>query len=112
MTAKGSSRAKAVEPPQSLTVPAGTQIEGQWTFKPAEAPADRQHRLRKEAWSFWVKEASTYIVALLILLVTAVYCFSVLLKPGATLEERRWVMSVVTSLIVGIVGYVFGKSTK
>jgi hypothetical protein len=103
---------KQVKLRDEFIVPAGFDIEGKLEFKPPEDPDAKRHRLRKEVWSFWVKEALTYIVALIILLMTAVYCFWVLLKPGTTLEERKWVMSVVTSLIVGIVGYVFGKSTK
>jgi hypothetical protein len=107
-----SSRSKEQKPAESVTIPAGFALEGKLEFKPPEDMEERRHRLRKDAWSFWVKEASVYLVALLVLLMTTAYCFWVLLRPGAAKEERQWVMSVLTSLIVGIVGYVFGKSIK
>jgi hypothetical protein len=65
-----------------------------------------------DARSFWIKEASVYIVALAILVVTTAYCFWVLWHPGLAKEDRQWAMSTLTALLVGIVGYVFGKATK
>lgn len=95
-----------------IAFPKGSVVEGEWRIKPPEKPAEAAHRRRKENWSFWVKEASTYLVALLILLGTAVYCFWVLIQRDPPLDDKKFVMSILTSLLVGIVGYVFGKVTK
>jgi hypothetical protein len=111
LTARPSSGSRQQKPGQQLTIPGGFDVEGELKFKPHEDPEERRHRLRKDAWSFWVKEALAYIVALIIVLITAVYCSWALWHP-VTSEERQWVMSTLTSLLVGIVGDVFGKVTK
>ena len=77
-----------------------------------EHHSERSHRLRKENWSFWVKDVSTLVMALLILLATAIYCFWTLIRTDPPLDEKKFVMSILTSLVVGIVGYLFGKVTK
>jgi hypothetical protein len=110
--ARPASRKEIEEPFQILSIPRGSTIEGEWKVRPPESAAERRHRLRKDAWSFWVKEASTYIVALLVMVSTTVYCLWALFQPGLSREDRQWVMSVLGSLLVGIVGYVFGKATK
>ena len=92
--------------------PDGAIIEGEWRVKPPEKPAEAAHRRRKENWSFWVKDVSTYVVALLVILATAVYCFRTLIRVDPPLDEKKFVMSILTSLIVGIMSYLFGKGTK
>ena len=83
-------KTKQLNPHDAFTIPGGLDIEGRLEFKPPEDPDAKRHRLRHEVWSFWVKEASTYIVALLVLLMTAAYCFWILFfKAGTDLEERR-----------------------
>jgi hypothetical protein len=59
-----------------------------------------------------VKEALPYIIALVIVGLTAVYCFRVLFYQSSPKEERQWVLSTLTSLLVGVIGYVFGKVSK
>ena len=94
----------------SVVYPGNMEVEA--TLKSPEDKVERAHRLRKDIWSFWIKEALTYVVALIILLTTAVYCFWVLWHSGSGIEEKKWAMSIVTSLLVGIVGFVFGKVAK
>jgi hypothetical protein len=96
----------------SIVVPQGVTIEGELKFKPHEDDQEKIHRIRTDARSFWIKEAPVYIVALMILITTATYCFWVLWHPGFAKDDRQWAMSTLTSLLVGIVGYVFGKATK
>jgi hypothetical protein len=48
----------------------------------------------------------------MILVLTTAYCFSVLWHPGFAKEDRQWAMFTLTTLLVGIVGYLFGKATK
>ena len=111
--ARPSDSRRSRNPVQSFTFPTGSIVEGELKLRPRRDRARRTHRLRKEIWSFWVKEASTYLVA-----------FSILVWPPRSIasgsssspdspqEEKQWVMSILTSLLVGIVGYVFGKVTK
>jgi hypothetical protein len=105
-----SRRSKEQKTPRQYIVPGGTVLEG--GIRPEETAEERKHRLKKDVWSFWVKEALAYIVALFILGITAVYCFWVLFHPASSKEERQWVLSTLTSLLVGVIGYVFGKVTK
>lgn len=105
-------RSRERKPNQAYNFPEGFVAEGKLEFKPPETAPERNYRLRKDFWSFFIKEALVYIVALLILSMTTVYCLWTLWRSDAPLEERKWVMSTLTSLLVGIVGYVFGKSTK
>jgi hypothetical protein len=81
-------------------------------IKTAEQPTEMDHRLRKEFLSFIVKDLSTYGVAILILLVALIYCFSVLVIRSSSAEEKSWAMSVLTSILTGAIGFAFGKSSK
>jgi len=81
-------------------------------IKTAEQPTEMDHRLRKEFLSFVVKDLSTYGVAILIVLVVLIYCFSVLVLRNSPAEERSWAMSVLTSILTGAVGFAFGKTSK
>ncbi len=95
-----------------FSFPKGSVYEGEWRVRPPEKPADAAHRRRNENWSFWVKEAPAYFLAILVLSGTAIYCFWILVQRNPPLEEKKWVMSIVTSLVVGIIGFLFGKVTK
>jgi len=108
--ARPASRAKKQEDIGSIVIPQGMAVKAE--IKSPEDKAEKFQRLKMEVWSFWIKEALVYVFALVILLTTAVYCFWVLWHPGSSMEEKHWVMSTLTSLLVGIVGYVFGKVTK
>ncbi len=109
MTKPASGTPKQAKVTQILA-PSDMEVEAK--FKSREDKVERAHRLRKDIWSFWIKEALTYVVALVVLLTAAVYCFRVSWHPGSGFEEKKWAMSIVTSLLVGIVGFVFGKVAK
>ena len=81
-------------------------------IKTAEDPAELDHRLRKEFFSFLVKDLCTYGVAILIVLVVLLYCFIVLVVRSSSPEEKNWAMSVLTSILSGAVGFAFGKTSK
>lgn len=93
-------------------IPEGFVKEGKIEFRPPESPDERRHRLRKDFWSFAVKDLLSYAVALSVLTAASAYSLVVLWRSGSRPEERSWAMSTLTSLLVGIVGYVFGKATK
>jgi hypothetical protein len=81
-------------------------------IKTTEHPTEMDHRLRKEFLSFVVKDLSTYGIAILIVLVALIYCFSVLVLRSSSSEEKAWAMSVLTSILTGAIGFAFGKTTS
>ena len=101
---------KSTQRGQEFSFPAGAVIDVR--VKPPEKSAEAAHRRRKANWSFWVKDVSTYVVALLIILATAIYCFWTLIRTEPPLDEKKFAMSILMSLVVGIMGYLFGKVTK
>jgi hypothetical protein len=101
--ARPSSRSKQETPARSFTFPGDAVVE-EFRIRSPENDLERKHRLRKEA--------SIYIVALLIIVVTAIYCFWVLFHPAYPREDRQWAMSILGGLIGGIVGYLYGRASK
>jgi hypothetical protein len=81
-------------------------------IKTAEHPMEMDYRLRKDFFSFLVKDLCTYGVAILIVLVALIYCFVVLVVRSSSPEEKNWAMSVLTSILTGAIGFAFGKSAK
>jgi hypothetical protein len=81
-------------------------------IKTTEDPAEMEHRLRKEFFSFIVKDLGTYGIAILIVLVVLIYCFIVLVVRSSSPEEKSWAMSILTSILTGAIGFAFGKSSK
>jgi hypothetical protein len=77
-----------------------------------EDPKERDERLRKEFLSFLLKDLSTYVLAVLIVLVAIVSCSVVLVRRESTLQEKSWAMSVLSSIFTGAVGFAFGKSAS
>jgi hypothetical protein len=81
-------------------------------IKTVENPTEMNYRLRTEFLSFLVKDLCTYGVAILIVLVVLLYCFIVLVILSSTLEEKKWAMSILTSILTGAIGFAFGKTAK
>jgi hypothetical protein len=81
-------------------------------IKTTEHPTELDHRLRKEFLSFVVKDLSAYGVAILIVLIVLIYCFSVLVLRSSSPEQKSWAMSVLTSILTGAIGFAFGKTSK
>ena len=81
-------------------------------IKTTEDPTEMEHRLRKEFFSFVVKDLCAYGIAILIVLVVLIYCFIVLVVRSSSPEEKSWAMSILTSILTGAIGFAFGKSSK
>ncbi len=69
-------------------------------------------RLRREFWSFVVKELAAYAVALLFLIVIGGYCCYVVAQHGVVSPEARTVFPLITTLFGGVVGMIIGKAGK
>lgn len=55
------------------------------------------------------KDVSLFLVAIVFVVLIAWLCFSTLLSPGATAEEKKWAMSVLSAAAGGIIGYLIRK---
>ena len=62
-----------------------------------ETDGDRQVRL--------FKDVALFIVAIAFVLLMAWLCYSTLTSPGASAEEKKWAMSVLSAAAGGIIGY-------
>ena len=61
---------------------------------------------------FLVKDLLAYLVAFSFIGAIGTYCFVILLKHGAASEEAQKVWPIVSGILAGIVGMVFGRATK
>jgi hypothetical protein len=112
MTRPSSGRAKKQSDVDSIILPSGMAVEGEYRFKPPESAIEKKHRLRKDFLSFLVKDLLAYLIASLIIIVATSYSFWMLMHPERSREERQWAMSMLTALGTAVVGFVFGKATK
>jgi len=93
------------------TIPEGSKLDN-ITIKAPEDPDDKSLRLRKEFWTFVVKELAAYLVAFLFLVGIGVYCCFVVIRNGVMSPEARVVFPLITTLFGGVVGLIVGKTGK
>ena len=92
-------------------LPEGSKVESV-SIKAPEDPDDKAARLRREFWSFVVKELAAYLVAFLFLVVIGGYCCFVVAHHGVVSPEARVVFPLITTLFGGVVGMIIGKTSK
>jgi hypothetical protein len=105
------SRAKSVQGPEDLILPQGLQATEFRAQRP-EDETERAFRLKKEYWSFLVKDLLAYCLALVLILAAALYAFSILLSSQTAAEDRQFAMSILTSLLTAVAGFAFGKASR
>jgi hypothetical protein len=81
-------------------------------LKPPEDEQEKALRLHKERISFYIKDVVIWIFGVVCLVVIGGYCLWVLTSSSSAPAEKDWARSAVTSILAGIIGYVFGKTTK
>ena len=90
----------------------GVRIE-ELKIKGPEDPEDKRLRRRKDFLLFLVKDLLAYLVAFTFIGAIGIYCFIILIKHGAAIsEEAQKVWPIVSGILAGIVGMVFGRATK
>ena len=92
-------------------LPEGSKVESV-SIKAPEDPEDKAARLRREFWSFVVKELAAYAVAFLFLSAIGGYCCFVVARNGVVSAEARAVFPLITTLFGGVVGMIIGKAGK
>lgn len=100
-------------PPRKLeiTQPHGVDLD-RLEFKRTEDEQEKALRLHKEKLLFYFKELPAYVFGFAFLGVSAFYCYWVLFTPSTSPEERRYAWSALSAVLGGIVGIVYGRSTK
>jgi hypothetical protein len=89
----------------------GPRVES-LSIKAPEDPEDKAARLRREFWSFLVKEPVAYGVAFLFLVAIGGYCCYVVARHGVVSAEARTVFPLITTLFGGVVGLIVGRAGK
>ena len=92
-------------------LPEGSKVESV-SIKAPEDLEDKAARLRREFWSFVVKELAAYAVAFLFLGAIGGYCCVVVARNGVVSAEARAVFPLITTLFGGVVGMIIGKAGK
>lgn len=82
------------------------------SIKAPEDPEDKAARLRREFWSFVVKELAAYAIAFSFLVLIGGYCCFVVARHGVVSPEARTVFPLITTLFGGVVGLIVGKTGK
>jgi hypothetical protein len=85
---------------------------GNVKIRPTQDKAERSQRLRKDFLSFIVKDLLATCVAMVILVASAVIALVLLVRPSSTLEERRFAITILSSTLTALVGFVYGKAVK
>jgi len=81
-------------------------------LKRPEDEQDKSLRLHKEWLSFYVKDLGIWIFGIGFLVVASGYSFWALFSSSASVADKDWARSAVASIMAGIVGFLFGKTTK
>ena len=81
-------------------------------YKRLEDEQEKALRLEKERVSFYVKDVVIWIFGFVFLMAIGGYCLWVLTSSSSTPADKDWARSAVASITGGIIGFVFGKTTK
>ena len=110
--ARPSSRSATQKDARSLIFPTGMNLEGEIKLKATETAADKKHRHRMEVREFWVKEAPLHLAAIGIVIFTTALSLVMAFRPGYSIEEKKWAISVLSYLLIAVAGFAFGKAAK
>jgi hypothetical protein len=81
-------------------------------IKSPEDPDDKALRLRKEFWSYLVKDLAAYLISYVFLLLIGLYCLYVVARYGVASSEAKLVLPLITTLFGGVVGMIVGRASK
>ena len=78
-------------------------------FKPSASVKERDHRLRKEWWSFVVNDLIASAIAYAVLIAVVVFSFWTLVRASATPDDRKVATSMRAAVLTAVAGFVFGR---
>ncbi len=94
--------------PLSFMVPQGMTTK-EIKFEPAENAKEREHRLRKDWWSFVVNDLVASVIAYVVLMAVVVFSFWTLAKSSASPDDKKFATSMLAAVLAAVAGFVFGK---
>jgi hypothetical protein len=106
-----SSRSPRAKDANALVIPDGMKAD-EITIRPIEEETERTQRLKKDFLSFIVKDLLATCLAMVIIVSSAVIALILLARSSSTLEERRFAITILTSTLTALVGFVYGKAVK
>lgn len=89
--------------------------EHKLTIVPREDPLERDVRLQielDEAAHRRRKDFALHVASFVVVGVVLALCVWAIMRQGATDEDRRWAVPLLTAIVTGFVGYVTGRTTK
>lgn len=95
-----------------MEIPQPHGLDVEVTYKRREDRQEKDLRLHKEKLTFYFRDIPAYVFGFIFLGVSAFYCYWVLFTPSTSQEERRYAWSALSAVMGGIVGVVYGRSTK
>ena len=90
-------------------LPEGSKVDS-FSIKAPEDPEEKAARLRREFWSFVIKDLGAYAVAFFFLITIGCYCCFVVARYGVISAEARSVLPLLTTLFGGVVGLIIGRA--
>lgn len=73
---------------------------------------DDAHKRSMERYKFIVKEATVYIVGILLITALGTTSTFILFNGDSAQEAKTWAKSTLTAIATAVAGYVFGKSSS
>jgi heme/copper-type cytochrome/quinol oxidase subunit 4 len=81
-------------------------------FKTPEDSQEKAQRLRKELVGFYFKDIGAWILAFVFVVVIGACSFWIVMRTGFDPAEKEWARSVISAIVAGIIGFIFGKTAK
>lgn len=92
-------------------VPEDMRVET-YILKPVEHEKEMALRLHKDKVGFYIKDEGIWIFGSLCVLAIGAYCLWVLTSASSATAEKDWARSAISSILGGIIGFIFGKTAK
>ncbi|MBD2184141.1 hypothetical protein H6S82_06500 [Planktothrix sp. FACHB-1355] len=73
---------------------------------------DKELKRKQKRISFWVKDITVFIVALVIILIIDFYSFTIFQKGSASEGEMRFAIAALSSTVIGLLSYMVGRASK
>jgi hypothetical protein len=73
---------------------------------------DQEIKRKQKRISFWVKDITVFIVALVIILLIDFYSFTILQKSTTSEGEIRFAIAALSSTVIGLLSYMVGRASK
>jgi hypothetical protein len=99
--------------PKEISIPDAPTVAGMKAkkveYEAIEDEQEKELRLHKERWTFYVKELLPFGLATFFLGVAWLVSLAVLVRPSFSPAEKDWARTTFTAVTSGAAGILFGK---